>query len=107
VTDPYELLAAFARWEEELVAEGRFAELADAGERWHAIVAALPPEPPQAARSQLEEAERTLASNVASLEAALDAVRGELARLASTRQVERSYNGAAGLAGTSAVDVGV
>jgi hypothetical protein len=107
VSDAYELLAAFARWEQELVSEGRLADLAAAGARWEAIVAALPPEPPASARPHLEEAERTLASNVARLEAALDAVRGELARLASSRQVGESYNGASGLAGTSAVDVGV
>jgi hypothetical protein len=105
VTDPYELLAAFARWQQELVEEERFEELAELGERWDALVRSFPPGPPPGeARPQLEDAERSLASNIASVETALDAVRAELARLGANRRVAASYGGAQGLERVSTLD---
>jgi hypothetical protein len=105
VTDSYELLAAFARWQQELVEEERFEELAELGERWDALVSSFPPGPPPAeARLHLEAAERSLASNIASLEAARDAVRVELSRLDANRRVATSYGGAQGLEHVSTLD---
>jgi hypothetical protein len=105
VTDSYELLAAFARWQQELVEEERFEELAELGERWDALVRAIPPGlPPEESRPHLEAAERSLASNIASVETALAAVRVELARLGANRRVATSYGGAQGLERVSTLD---
>jgi alkylhydroperoxidase family enzyme len=91
VTDQYELLAAFSRWQQELVAEERWDELEQLAGRFEGLVAGLPEQPPESARAPLEAAERALVANIAQLEARLEAVRRELAALRAGRETRSAY----------------
>lgn len=101
--DPYEILAASLRREQELVHEARLGELAELVAHVEALTAALPETPPASARPHLEEAERSLVASIARVEADLAALRSELARLGRERAARSSY-GARRPVGVSAVD---
>jgi hypothetical protein len=104
VTAPYEQLAALARRQQELIDGGRLEELAELGARWEEATRSVPAHQATEARPYLEEAARALASDIARLEAELDSVRGELARLGAARRVATSYGGAEGLSHASSLD---
>lgn len=91
MTDPYELLAAFARWQDELIAEGRLDELDELGSHWERLVADLPETPPESARDAFETAERTLVTGIAQLELRLEEVRRELSILRTGRTTMTAY----------------
>jgi hypothetical protein len=91
VSDPYGLLAAFARWEHETIADGRIDELGQSADTWRDLILRLPPVAPASARAALEEAQRALSSGIAQLELRLDETRKELSQTGRSRQVVASY----------------
>ena len=90
-TDPYEILAASLQREQELVQEGRLAELAELVARVDTLAASLPEAPPAGARTQLEIAERTIVASIARVEADLEVVRTELGRVGRERATRAAY----------------
>lgn len=102
MSNPYEILAAFARWEQEAIAEGRVDSLAERASEWEGLLSSLPAEPPESARAALEAAQRALVSGIAQLEAHLDEVRRELGATGRSRAVVASYGPATTAGGLDA-----
>jgi len=92
MSDPYALLAEYARKEQELVADNRLDELAGIAAQLEKLVATLPEAPPAESRASLAAAEEALTSGIALLEARLAAAREELVRVASERRTRAQYS---------------
>jgi hypothetical protein len=91
VTDPYGLLAAFARRQHEAIADGQLGALDDTADTWRELILRLPPVAPESARAALEAAQEALASGIAQLELRREEARRELSQAGRSRQVAASY----------------
>lgn len=90
----YERLAELDALERELIATGRWSELAAVGEERSRLVGALPDVPPPEARELLEASRRAVAENAAELTVHLTQVYEELAALGRRRRAAERYEGA-------------
>ena len=92
MTDPYALLAEYARREQELAADNRLDELADVAAELEQLMSRLPDVPPEGSRVALTAAQHALASGIAVLEARVAAARDELGRIAHGRRTRAHYS---------------
>jgi len=88
---PYERLLELTRSQQELITGGRWDEAVAAGEAWQQIADTLPGEPPEEARTLLEQAASLAWSNTASIEAHVTAIARELEHLGRGRRAIASY----------------
>jgi hypothetical protein len=98
VNGPYAELAACARRQQELTAEGRFDELAEATAQAERLLGALPETPPAEAVPCLAAVQEALTSSIALLEARLSSVREELRKAATERRMRERYGAEPGTA---------
>jgi hypothetical protein len=91
VSDPYSLLAAFARREREAIADGQIDALDETENTWRELIMRLPPAAPESARAALEAAQMALASGIAQIEMRLEETRRELSQTGRSRQFAASY----------------
>jgi ATP-dependent Clp protease ATP-binding subunit ClpA len=87
----YERLLELARLERELVAEGRWDEIAELAAEREALVLTLPESAPAEAQPALEEALRVVSQTSDAIGAVLEELRRELAGLRVHRRVASSY----------------
>ena len=99
MSDPHVRLLELARRQRELIADGRYDELAALECEWAAAQSEAPAQTPPEALPLLAEAERLVDGNVAALEAALRATAEELSRLRRGRAAVLSYAGGQGISG--------
>jgi len=92
MSDPYTLLAEYARKQQELVADNRLEELSEVAAQLEELVAALPEAPPEESRAALVTAQQALGSGIALLEARVAATRDELGRVAGERRTRARYS---------------
>jgi hypothetical protein len=93
--DGYAALVDLARRESTLIASGRWSDLIELESERKEVLAGLPSPPPQEARSLLEEAKRIVQRNVASILAATEQTRAQLAHVGRGRQAVAGYAPAA------------
>lgn len=87
----YERLLELALHERELVAEGRWEEIAGLALTRGELVRTLPAQAPEEARPTLEQALRVVSQTSDAIGAALEELRRELAGLRVHRRVASSY----------------
>lgn len=88
---PYERLLELTRCQQELITGARWDEAVAAGEQWQQLADTLPDEPPEEARTLLEQAADLAWSNTATIEAHAAAVVRELEHLGRGRRAIASY----------------
>lgn len=90
---PYRAVIEQALADGTLIEGGRWADLAAAGPRRDAVMAALPASPPEAALALVEQAERLVHANTLRVVAARDRTRAKLVELARGRRALLGYAG--------------
>jgi hypothetical protein len=91
MTGAYERLRELTRLQTELIGDGRLVEAIAIGERWDALAASLPEQPPAEALPLLEEAFALTAANATALAGYASALVQDVQHVQRGRQAIASY----------------